>query len=186
MHGQRSTRPTSRTIGASPPDCRPTRGLRYALFPPYYEKNNALTSFDRDKHAVILGSELSKLINLGYTFPSIVNRLGDMGMKFETYQEAGLPQHLVNTSKDGFGPRLGFAYRATDGNNPLVIRGGYRISYFHFVLGGWAARMRQNVPMTARFYYSVTQAAYSADGISNLSLRSVPTVISGQNTQNVV
>jgi hypothetical protein len=161
-------------------------GLRYDLFPPYYEKNNAVSSFDPAKHAVVLGTSVDNLIKLGYTFPSIINRLTDMGMKFESYQDAGLPQHMVNTSKDGFGPRLGFAYRAGDGAKSFVIRGGYRISYFHFVMGGWAARMRQNVPMTARFYYSVTQAAYSPDGISNLSLRTVPTVISGQNTQNVV
>jgi len=43
-----------------------------------------------------------------------------------------------------------------------------------------AARMRQNIPMTARFYYSVTQAAYSPDGIANYSLRTVPTIISGR------
>jgi hypothetical protein len=109
-----------------------------------------------------------------------------MGVKFESAKDAGLPDNLINSSKDGFGPRLGFAYRATGGSKPLVVRGGYRISYFHFVMGGWAARMRQNIPMTARFYYSVTQAAYSPDGIANLSLRTVPTVISGQNSQNVV
>lgn len=161
-------------------------GLRYDLFPPYYEKNNAVSSFDQANHAVVLGSDINTLVKLGYTFPSIVNRLTDMGVKFESYKDAGLPQHMINTSKDGFGPRLGFAYRATSGAKPLVVRGGYRISYFHFVMGGWAARMRQNIPMTARFYYSVTQAAYSPDGIANYSLRTVPTVISGQNSQNVV
>jgi hypothetical protein len=161
-------------------------GLRYDLFPPYYEKNNAVSSFDPKNRAVVLGTDVNTLIRLGYTFPSIVNRLTDMGVKFESYKDAGLPQHMINTSKDGFGPRLGFAYRVGDGPKSFVVRGGYRISYFHFVMGGWAARMRQNIPMTARFYYSVTQAAYSPDGISNLSLRTVPTVISGQNTQNVV
>src|SRR5262249_46368976 len=90
-------------------------GLRYDLFPPYYEKNNAVVSFDRTNHAVILGAPISKLENLGYTFPSIVNRLTDLGVKFESYQQAGLPEHLVHTSKDGFGPRVGFAYRIGDG-----------------------------------------------------------------------
>jgi len=161
-------------------------GLRYDLFPPYYEKNNAVSSFDPAKHAVVLGTPVDNLVKLGYTFPSIVNRLTDMGMKFETYDQAGLPKHMINTSKDGFGPRLGFAYRMGDGSKSLVVRGGYRISYFHFVMGGWAARMRQNVPMTARFYWSQTQAAYSPDGIANLSLRTVPQYISGQNTTNLV
>jgi hypothetical protein len=163
-------------------------GLRYDLFPPYYEKNNALTSFDPSDKSVVLGAPLDKLITLGYTFPSIVNRLTDMGMKFKTYDQAGLPQHMIKTSKDGFGPRLGFAYRMGDGAKSLVLRGGYRISYFHFVMGGWAARMRMNAPMTARFYGDgdPEQAAYSPDGIRNYLLRTVPVYISGQNTKDLV
>jgi hypothetical protein len=161
-------------------------GLRYDLFPPYYEKNNAVSGFDPSDQSVVLGAPLEKLINLGYTFPSIVNRLSDMGMKFKTYDQAGLPEHMINTSKDGFGPRLGFAYRAGDGAKSFVVRGGYRISYFHFVMGGWAARMRQNAPMTARFYADQEQAAYSPDGISNYLLRTVPQYISGQNTAGLV
>jgi hypothetical protein len=164
-------------------------GLRYDLFPPYYEKNNAMTSFDPSDHSVVLGSPMANLYNLGYTFPAIVNRLTEMGMKFKTYDQAGLPQHLTNTSKDGWGPRLGFAYRAGDGAKSVVIRGGYRISYFHFVMGGWAARMRMNAPMTARFYGpdgDPEQSAYSPDGVGNWLLRSVPVYISGQNTTQLV
>jgi hypothetical protein len=158
-------------------------GLRYDFFPPYTEKNGVVSSFDRENHAVVLGTDLNNLLKLGYTFPSIVNRLKDMGIKFESAQDAGLPKKLINSSKDGFGPRLGFAYRAGKG---FVVRGGYRVSYFHFVLGGWAARMRLNAPLTARFYSSITDPAYSPDGIGNLSLRTVPTVISGLNSANVV
>jgi hypothetical protein len=163
-------------------------GLRYDLYPPYYEKNNAIASFDRENRAVVLGTSVDNLVKLGYTFPSIVNRMLEMGMKFETPDQAGLPGHLVNTSKDGFGPRLGFAYRVGDGPKSFIMRGGYRISYFHFVMGGWAARMRQNIPMTARFYGDgdPEQAAYSPDGISNYLMRSVPVYISGQNTKDLV
>ncbi len=163
-------------------------GLRYDLFPPYYEKNNAVSSFDPSDKSVVLGAPLESLIKLGYTFPSIVNRFTEMGMKFKTYDQAGLPKHMVNTSKDGWGPRLGFAYRVGDGAKSFVMRGGYRISYFHFVMGGWAARMRMNAPMTARFYGDgdPEQAAYSPDGIANWLLRSVPVYISGQNTKDLV
>jgi len=169
------------------PRLTPNLGLRYDLFPPYYEKNNAVSSFDPSDKSVVLGAPLEKLYALGYTFPAIVNRLSDMGMKFKTYEDAGWPKHMVNTSKDGWGPRIGFAYRTGDGDKPFVLRGGYRISYFHFVMGGWAARMRSNAPMTARFYGPAgdqNQAAYSPDGIGNYLLRSVPVYISGQNTTN--
>ena len=65
-------------------------GLRWDLLTPYYEKNNAVSSFDPAKHAVVLGTPVDKLVKLGYTFPSIVNRLTAMGMTFETYDQAGL------------------------------------------------------------------------------------------------
>ncbi|MDP2999992.1 MAG: TonB-dependent receptor [Bryobacterales bacterium] len=161
-------------------------GLRYDLFPPYYEKNNVVSSFDPSDHSVVLGTSVDNLIKRGYTYPSVINRLGEMGMKFKTYDQAGLPQHMINTSKDGWGPRLGFAYRMGDGAKSFVLRGGYRMSYFHFVMGGWAARMRMNAPLNARFYYSVTQAAYSPDGIANYGLRTVPEYIMGQNTKDLV
>jgi len=164
-------------------------GLRYDLFPPYYEKNNAVTSFDPSDKSVVLGAPLEKLYTLGYTFPAIVSRLSSMGMKFKTYDQARLPAHMVNTSYDGWGPRLGFAYRLADSPKSLVLRGGYRISYFHFVMGGWAARMRMNAPMTARFYGpwgDPEQAAYSPDGVGNWWLRNVPVYISGQNTTQLV
>jgi hypothetical protein len=160
-------------------------GLRYELFPPFYEKNNAVSSFDPSDKSIVLGAPLEKLYQLGYTYPAIVNRLTQMGAKFKTYKEAGLPEHFVDTTLDLWGPRVGFAYRAGDGAKSFVLRGGYRISYFHFVLGGWAARMRMNAPMTARFYGPAgdwNQAAYSPDGIPNYLLRSVPVYISGLNT----
>ena len=164
-------------------------GLRYDLFPPFYEKNNTVSSFDYANHAVVLGAPLDKFYALGATFPSITNRLGSFGVKYETYDQAGFPEHMINTSKDGWGPRLGFAYRVGDGAKSFVLRGGYRISYFHFVMGGWAARMRMNIPMTARFYGpwgDPEQAAYSPDGIGNYWLRNVPAYISGQNTTQLI
>ena len=164
-------------------------GLRYDLFPPYYEKYNTATSFDPSDKSVVLGAPLEKMYALGATFPAIVNRLSEFGMKFKTWDQAGMPEHMVNTSKDGWGPRLGFAYRAGDGAKSFVVRGGYRISYFHFVMGGWAARMRANAPMTARFYGpwgDPEQGSYSPDGYGNWWLRNVPQFISGQNTTDLV
>jgi len=67
---------------------------------------------------------------------------------------------MVNTSKDGFWTRLALRTARGDGAKAFVIRGGYGSRTSISWMGGWAARMRQNVPMTARFYYSVTQAAY--------------------------
>jgi hypothetical protein len=164
-------------------------GMRYDLSPPYYEKYNAVSGFDMSDKSVVLGQPLEKLYAMGITFPSIVNRLSSFGMKFKTWDQAGMPEHQTNTSLDGWGPRLGFAYRAGDGAKSFVVRGGYRISYFHFVMGGWAARMRMNPPMNARFYGpwgDPEQGLYSPDGIGNWWLRNPPQFISGRNTTDLV
>lgn len=161
-------------------------GLRYEYYSPFTEKNGAETGFDRANHAIVLGTTLDKLYQFGYTLPTVVNRLEQLGAKFETYQQAGLPQSLMNASHKDLGPRASFAYRAFDGSKSFVIRGGYSISYFHIPLYGYGARMRKNAPFTSTFTESVTQGSYSPDGISNLGLRTVPTIFAGVNSTNAI
>jgi hypothetical protein len=161
-------------------------GLRYEFWPAFRAKNNAVVSFDPANQAIVLGASLQQLEATGYTTPSIVAREQQLGVKFETYQQAGMPQTLETGNKLDFAPRLGVAYRLTAGPRPLVLRSGYALSYFHIPLNPWSQRMRLNAPMNARFITSVTQAAYSPDGIGNYGLRSAPTVIAGKNSTNAV
>jgi len=161
-------------------------GLRWEYWSPIAEKNGAAASFDVANHALVLGNSLQQLYTLGDTTPAIVNRLSQLGLKFETYQQAGMPQSLTTTNKRDFGPRLGFAYRAFDGAKAFVLRGGYSIEYFPIPLYGYGARMRKNSPFTATFTESVTQASYSPDGISNLGLRSAPSILAGVNDLNAI
>jgi hypothetical protein len=161
-------------------------GLRWEYWPAFREKNNLLTTFDPERRAVVLGRELDDMYRLGATVPAIVDTLEGLGAKFITYKEAGLPQGLMKSTWKDFGPRLGFAYRAGDGPSSFVMRGGYRISYFPIPLRPWTARMRQNAPLTARFRTSLTDAALSPDGISNYGMRSVPNVVAGLNSRDVI
>jgi hypothetical protein len=161
-------------------------GMRWEFMPPFTEKNNMLVGFDREQRAIVLGRSIDDMIKLGATVPSVVNRFTSLGMKFITPQQAGLPNTLVNKNYTNFGPRLGFAYRAGDGTRPFVIRGGYRISYFHLPMSDWAARMRANSPMDAWFSNDFTSAEYAPDGIARWGMRSVPTLIAGENTANAV
>ena len=161
-------------------------GLRWEYWPPYSEKNHMLSSFDKEKHAVILGQDLATLYRLGSTMPSIVNTIQGFGAKFITWKDAGMPRSLMEGTYRDFGPRLGFAYRAGDGRKSFVIRGGYRISYFPIPMSTWGQRMRQNTPTTARFNFNPTDPAQAPDGIGNYSMRSVPTIIAGQNSRTVV
>ncbi len=161
-------------------------GLRWEYSPPFWEKNNLLIGFDRDKRAVVMGRSPEDMISLGYSLPSIMDRFQALGMKFITPQQAGLPERLVETNFANLGPRLGMAYRFGDGLKSFVLRAGYRVSYFHINLSDWAARMRSNAPMDAWFYNSFTQASYSPDGIGQLGMRTLPTIIAGVNSRDAV
>lgn len=161
-------------------------GLRWEYWPAYSEKNNIMSTFDPARRAVILGQDLQTMYQSGATLPSIVERLQFLGVKFMTHQEAGLPQRLMESTYRDLGPRLGFAYRAGDGRSPFVVRGGYRISYFPIPMFTWGQRMRQNAPLTTRFTTNLNDAAQTPDGISNYQMRSLPTVIAGQNSRDAV
>ncbi|MEX2264386.1 MAG: TonB-dependent receptor [Bryobacteraceae bacterium] len=161
-------------------------GLRWEYWPAFREKNNVLTTFDPEKRAIILGTDLDTMYRLGATIPSIVSRIESLGGKFLTYEEAGRSQSLMQSTPNNFGPRLGFAYRAGSGSSEFVIRGGYRMSYFPIPLRPWTARMRANAPLSTRFRTSLTDAALSPDGIRNYGMRSIPTVVAGLNSQNEV
>jgi hypothetical protein len=161
-------------------------GLRWEYWPAFSEKNNILTSFDPETRSIVLGQDLQTMYRLGATVPSIVNRLTSLGAKFETWDQAGRERSLMTSPKRDFGPRLGFAYKLHGGTRPMVLRGGYRIAYFHIPARPWVARMRQNAPLTARFRVSQTDASLTPDGISNYGMRSVPSVVAGLNSQNVV
>ena len=85
-----------------------------------------------------------------------------------------------------FGPRAGFAYRIGSDSRSTVLRGGYALYGFPIPLRTFNARSRQNAPTNARFTQSVTSAAQSPDGLPNYGLRSVPTIIAGVNSRDVL
>ena len=161
-------------------------GLRWQFTPFPFEKNNIMTSFDRASKTVILGQPLDELYRMGATLPSLVKSMQGMGVKFKTYQESGLPRKLVHDNWRDIGPRLGFAYRAMDGRRSFVIRGGYALTFFPLPLYSWNDEFIKNIPFTATFTNSVTDAAQSPDGVGNYAMRSVPAIIAGGNSQNAV
>jgi len=162
-------------------------GLRWEYWPALREKNSLMTGFDPDKRAVVLGTDMETMYKLGATVPSVVNRYLGWGAKFITYQEAGLPQSLMYSNTKNFGPRLGFAYRLGDGKRDLVLRSGYRISYYAVPVRYWSATMRSNAPLSAWFYNNtLTSSAQAPDGIANYGMRSAPTILAGVNSRDAV
>jgi hypothetical protein len=161
-------------------------GLRYDYWPANREITNMLTSFDPARRAIVLGTDLETMYRLGATVPAVVDKMQALGVKFISYQEAGMPRELHKVPKTDFGPRVGLAYRLGSGSRPMVVRGGYRISHFTIPLRAWTAQQRSNAPFYARLTNQQDQAELAPDGIPNYSMRSVPTVIGGVNSKDAI
>jgi hypothetical protein len=162
-------------------------GLRYEYRSPITDRQNTQISFSPEKRAYVLGTDLDRFTQLGGTLPSIVRTLRDYGGNIITYQEAGLPQALVKNNWNNWGPRIGFAYRAFDGGKALVIRGGFRTSYYPNPMSLWF-NSTQTTPtiVSTNFQRSVTNTSTSPDGLPNYGLRTVPQLVAGVNTTDSI
>jgi hypothetical protein len=118
--------------------------------------------------------------------PDIAKAYTNLGVKFESPAQAGLPDNMVYSNKWDFGPRIGFAYRIADSSRPTVLRGGYAIYAIPEYLRYITERTRQIVPTTAIFANNPNDAQQSPDGRPNYLLRSVPQVIAGLNSKGVL
>ncbi len=161
-------------------------GVRWSAWPAMYEKYNNVTSFNPAQHAVVLAQPISGYVKLNPALAANFGQLQTLGMKFIDYQQAGVPQSLLNSNWRDFAPRLGFAYRLLGDSRPLVIRGGYSLTYFPVVVQTWLEKMRAGLPFVSNPIYSPDSAGYSPDGLLGYSLRNVPTYVAGANTTNVL
>jgi hypothetical protein len=157
-------------------------GLRYEMRTPIHDRDSTLMTFDLDRRAYVIGSSVDDAIQRSVTLPSIVTALRNFGGDIISADEAGLPQDLVHRNWNQFGPRVGFAYRTSNGNRPIIIRGGYRMSYFLQTIQNWVGAQSSSPPVGANFENSVTNTALSPDGLPNYGLRTVPQYVAGVNT----
>ena len=159
-------------------------GVRWELWTPVFDHDNSLLSFSLDKKAYVLSEDLNRFIAQGNTLPSILTAFQGYGGKIIGYQEAGLPQRMTHYNWKNIGPRLGFAYKAFDGKNAFVLRGGYRISSYTQPLTNWVGSQQNSGIVNGSFQYNLTSSALSPDGLPNYGLRTVPTHVAGLNTPN--
>ncbi|SPE37027.1 hypothetical protein SBA3_2560003 [Candidatus Sulfopaludibacter sp. SbA3] len=163
-----------------------TLGLRYEFNPPMRDKVGLLQSFDLNNMAIVDQVPVSTLEQDGRTLPSTIAVYSNLGVKFETPGQAGMPQGILKPYKYNIGPRGGFAWRALGNQRPLVIRGGLGVYDYASPLRDFDASTRTNPPFSANYQNSFTSAANSPDGLPNYALRSVPTVIAGLSSANAV
>ncbi len=164
-------------------------GLRWQFSPYPNDKYYIMSAFSKKDNAIVLGNTLDTFYKINATTPSFVKVLTGYGAKFETWDQAGLPQKLVNDNWHDIGPHLGFAYRAFDGRKSFVLRGGYALNYMLIPIYGWNDRMRMNSPFFGQYQnYQLTDGAQSpaGDGINNWGLINAPTIVAGKNSANAV
>ena len=168
------------------PDLTINLGLRYEYFSPVREKNDVLMGFDVKSKSIVTPVPTDKLIELGYTNQAILSEFQKVGVKFISTEAAGIPNTLINKNWFDFSPRIGFAYKQNRLGRAWVLRGGFGTYRFPPPLRTFNSRMRSNPPMQASTNRNFNNAAQSPDGLGNGGLRTVPPVIAGVNSENVL
>jgi hypothetical protein len=119
-------------------------GLRYEIVGVWHEKNKQLANFVVDStggYWVVPNAQIAALL------PPAVRALN----RTKTADQIGVGDGLVNTDKNNFSPRIGFAYRL-GGSDRSVLRGGFGI--FHPTVAVQGVR---DLLATNEFRYSVTR-----------------------------
>jgi len=161
-------------------------GVRYEYSRPVRERDNVVLGFNPKTHAIVTARSLDDLVKLNRAHPAIVKSYANLGVKYETPEQAGLPDNFTYPNRWDFGPRVGFAYRLGSLSRPIVLRGGYAIYAIPEQLRAITCETRAIVPTTATFANNPNTAQQSPDGLPNYLLRSVPRFTAGVNTKEVL
>lgn len=164
-------------------------GLRWEMHPAPSEANGQNNGFDFANNAIVTPVSTSTLIARGATTQGIITNLENLGAKFETPQQAGIPGTMINNSDFVFGPRIGIAF-APYGTQGVVFRGGFGRYVYPIPLRNFYATQASNTPYGYTYTQSFTTPSQSSpqysDGLPNYILRYPQAVVAGQNSTGVI
>ncbi|MBI2685306.1 MAG: TonB-dependent receptor [Acidobacteria bacterium] len=163
-----------------------TPGIRWDVNPAMREENSQLNRFDVPSHSLLFPKPLEYYYNLGSTTPQIVDVFRKVGVTFNSAADLKQNPEIFPSNYFDIGPRMGFAYKAFEGNKTLVIRGGYGLYISAIPMRTLLAQFSGLAPFRATFSYNPNSAATSPDLISNYLLRTTPTIVAGENSANVI
>ncbi|MDR3724286.1 MAG: carboxypeptidase-like regulatory domain-containing protein [Terracidiphilus sp.] len=146
-------------------------GLRYEAHPAIWEKYGLMTSFDLKNDAMVLGAPIATLIAEGFTTQAAINNDIYDGAKFETAQQAGLPDKLMNDDNSVFEPRVGVAWQPF-GKWGTVVRGAFGLYAFPVPFRSSVKNVAGNNPFQINYQTSYTSASQAPDGLPSYLLRS--------------
>jgi hypothetical protein len=161
-------------------------GLRWEAHPAPHADKDYLVTFDMKNDALVLPQALSYYVQQGLTTPALITNLQNLGVKFETPQQAGISSSGFSGSWGNFLPRVAFAWTPSFTPRGMVIRGGYGEYIYPVPIRNSVRYLTADYPFTASYSQSYTNAAQSPDGLPNYLLRAPQTVVAGLNSQNVV
>lgn len=159
-------------------------GVRWEVHPAPYTRDGINVTFDMKNNALVLANPLQFYLDKGYTTPAILTNLNNLGVKFMTPEQAGLPAVGIYNNYYNFMPRLGFAYNLS--RFGTVIRGGFGTYIYPVPVRNSMRVSITNLPFLASYVRDFNAAAQSPDGLPNGLLRNPLTIVAGQNSTDVV
>lgn len=145
-------------------------GLRYEAHPARETKDGVNDNFDLANHAIVLGAPISQLIAQGWTTQAIITNMQNIGVKFETPQQAGYPGTLYDNADLEVSPRVGLSWQPFGNKWGTVLRGAYG-RYITPVPTRNSNPGPNGLPFAATYTQNYNSAAQSPDGMANYTLR---------------